>query len=650
MADDAQTAADRRPGDLTVSGGVNAADNARLHIGNINNLTNYRYTLAKRRSDETLRSDRRNEELLRAAAEGQTPRVRHLLELQADFDYRDDLDLTALHHAVFSGFEDVVSLLIRRGADVNSPSLTVGTPLILAILKQRSNVVELLVSARGINVDAIAESLGSAMHCAAFSENIDIIKILVAHGTDEDRERRLNCEAEMVPPALSAICSWTGSRTPFLPHSTNGCWSRATPILIAVLTAEWAVVKLMHTQHMAMNREWSLKAPSSQGVHDVAVSDKQSDVGTFDLVSIAYARHKSVLLEYLLLHGAEADNLYADGTTLLMRAARDGDTDCLKVLLTRQPEVDRRGPKGRTALFYAASSGWEQCIRILQTYGAQNTIADDEGDTPLHYASAAGHRSTVQLLLESGADVNCVNKEGQTALHLAFANQRLPAVLCLVNAGAKCDLRAEDGTSLLHILLGLHEQHGFTGFVADFVPWPLVAMSLDQETLGTTSTGEPDVLEQVLSSAKAKEIEATNNFDVHLREAFLLYCASCMDTAPRLLGLLHALGGVVSAKADGLTCIHIAVTEGNAASVQDLLAFQRTSGLIVNADLSSVLNECLMLAVEMQHADVVASLLEYGADPYSRVDDGRTIMNLATSSSSVEVVTLLRDAAGDAPL
>ncbi|KAK6429926.1 LON peptidase N-terminal domain and RING finger protein 2 [Oleoguttula sp. CCFEE 5521] len=648
MADDAGVAADRRPGDLTVSGGVNVASNARLHIGNINNLTNYKYTLAKRKSDETLRSDRRNEELLRATAEGQTPRVRHLLELEADFDYRDELDLTALHHAVLSGFEDVVSLLIQRGADVNSPSLNVGTPLILAVLKQRSNVVKLLLSTRGINVDAVVGNLGSAMHCAAWCADMDIVEMLVGHGTAIDRERRLRCEADIAMITVNAVRSWSGNRGKFLADAGHGYYSNAMPILLAVLCADRAVVKLMYLEDMALDRMWccKLQLPSAMHADDRTTSECSWRDGQVDLVSIACNRTKDSIPNFLILHGAKSDRVYEHGTALLMRAATRGDAESLKVLFTKRTEVDRRGPAGRTALIEAAEHGWKHCVEVLRAHGAQDSVGDDYGDTPLHYASSQGKTDIVQLLIESGADVSCVNKEGETALHHAFDYQQLSTVLCLINAGAKCDLRDNGGTSLLHLLLEQHEQHGFTGFVADFAPWPLEAMSLDQETLGTLNTGEPNVLEQILSSAKAKDIEAADEFDVRRREAFLLYCASCMEVAPRLLGLLHALGGVVSATMKGLTCIHIAVVKGNAAAVQDLLAFQRTSGLIVNASLTSVLNECLAVAAEHQNGDVVGVLLRYGADPNFITSEGRSSARAAVMSGSTEIRNVLISSGG----
>ena len=65
----------------------------------------------------------------------------YLLHLGADLDYFDDDGFTALHHAVLSGFEDVVDILLNAGADVNAATWDYGTPLHLAAMKARSNVI-----------------------------------------------------------------------------------------------------------------------------------------------------------------------------------------------------------------------------------------------------------------------------------------------------------------------------------------------------------------------------------------------------------------------------------------------------------------------------------------------------------------------------
>jgi hypothetical protein len=83
--------------------GIAATGDSRQHNGNVTNSTHgiahpirtaliktldyrYQYSLRMRRSDETMRDDQRNHLLLRAAAEGQFPRIQHLIRLSTSHD------------------------------------------------------------------------------------------------------------------------------------------------------------------------------------------------------------------------------------------------------------------------------------------------------------------------------------------------------------------------------------------------------------------------------------------------------------------------------------------------------------------------------------------------------------------------------------
>jgi ankyrin repeat protein len=60
-----------------------------------------------------------NEELLKAAADGDTAKVKELLEKGAGANARDKDGLTPLHYAAKHGHVDDVKLLIEKGVNVN---------------------------------------------------------------------------------------------------------------------------------------------------------------------------------------------------------------------------------------------------------------------------------------------------------------------------------------------------------------------------------------------------------------------------------------------------------------------------------------------------------------------------------------------------
>jgi ankyrin repeat protein len=142
--------------------------------------TRYNYTLRARRSDETLREDDRNGLLLRAAAQGQLPRIKNLLRLGADVDFADETGFTALHHAVSSGFEDCVKELIDNGADINSLT-NCGVALNIAAGKRRVHVVEILLRARADCDEAIAFANDSGL-------DVGVLKAFLIQGAKNNQD------------------------------------------------------------------------------------------------------------------------------------------------------------------------------------------------------------------------------------------------------------------------------------------------------------------------------------------------------------------------------------------------------------------------------------------------------------------------------
>ena len=132
-----------------------------------NTTNNNYYPLRQRRSDETIRYDRRGGRLLEAAKDGQRLRLQYLIqELGVSVDHEDEHGLTALHYAAWSGWADCVVLLINKGAYVNAHSDEYGTPLCLASFMGCSDVVKLLVEDHRANVNADGGRFGSVLHTA----------------------------------------------------------------------------------------------------------------------------------------------------------------------------------------------------------------------------------------------------------------------------------------------------------------------------------------------------------------------------------------------------------------------------------------------------------------------------------------------------
>ena len=74
---------------------------------------------------------------------------------------------------------------------------------------------------------------------------------------------------------------------------------------------------------------------------------------------------------------------------------------------------------GDNVLIHAARNGQTDCVRMLIDAGISMNFASKDGNTPLIAAAKAGHRSTVEMLLRHGANIHVKNKGGLNALDVA---------------------------------------------------------------------------------------------------------------------------------------------------------------------------------------------------------------------------------------
>ena len=130
----------------------------------------------------------------------------------------------------------------------------------------------------------------------------------------------------------------------------------------------------------------------------------------------------------------------------LHTAARAGDIERVKSLLSAGASASERDDLGGTVLHDAAWSGDVALIEILIGAGAQVDARHTEtGSTPLHYAAITNHVEAVAILLDKGAQISAASKTGATALHLAANRGYKEIVELLLGRGAKVDARDDHG-------------------------------------------------------------------------------------------------------------------------------------------------------------------------------------------------------------
>ncbi len=119
-----------------------------------------------------------------AAAWGDTPRIRQLIDNGADPNSTNDNGLTPLHLAANCGQAEAVNLLLANGADVDAADrIFEMTPLHLAAVEGSPAVVRLLV-AGGANVNAEHNYGATPLHLAAVNGHAEVTEVLLANGAD----------------------------------------------------------------------------------------------------------------------------------------------------------------------------------------------------------------------------------------------------------------------------------------------------------------------------------------------------------------------------------------------------------------------------------------------------------------------------------
>ena len=86
-----------------------------------------------------------------------------------------------IHDAAKSGDLDRIQKLVVQGADVNEKAVRDETPLIIAALAGKGEIVNYLLQ-RGADIDARSASGLTALHAAAYAGQTEIVSLLVAKG------------------------------------------------------------------------------------------------------------------------------------------------------------------------------------------------------------------------------------------------------------------------------------------------------------------------------------------------------------------------------------------------------------------------------------------------------------------------------------
>jgi ankyrin repeat protein len=206
-----------------------------------------------------------------------------------------------------------------------------------------------------------------------------------------------------------------------------------------------------------------------------AKPDVQNRYGSTPLAEAVKGGNRDIV-EILLTAGANVDAANGDGETALMLAARTGSAEVVKALLSAGADVNAHEAwRDQTALMWAAEGAFPEVVKLLIDNGADvraRAAANDWGSqitsepraqyrptgglTPLLYAARAGCIDCVRAILAGGEDIDRPTPDGVTALMLSIDNYEFDTAKALLDAGANPHLSDWWGRTALYLAVDMN--------------------------------------------------------------------------------------------------------------------------------------------------------------------------------------------------
>ena len=419
----------------------------------------------------------------------------------------------------------------------------------------------------------------------------------------------------------------------------------STPLLLAVHNSDIEIVRALIAAKADVN------AANKYGVTPLLDASRTGD---------------AEVMGVLLKAGADAKRAHPDGETPLMATARAGSVPGVRALLEQQVDVNAtENLQKTTALMRAAAEGHTDIVDLLLKAGADvnkqahvtslatRTINSDHptgGFTALMWAARNGHEATVQRLAAGGADLNLKNGDGATAMMIAIYNDRFDMAARLLESGAD----ANDGS--LYVAVEMREsttdQFAFDGSrLRPNHPNALTALDLIKRLLDKGADPNKRFAGQFHSSSmpNGDRFDNTPFFRAALTadvEALKLLIAGGAD-----LDQSPAAGGgpvgadTVAADADaapvargrgnpnaGKTAAIVTMTGGRGPGMTGGPGYIR-SGPVPYREPGSRKPE-----------DAFVLLMQSGADPNAKTTDGSTLLHQVAQSGNLVMLRAMGDA------
>jgi ankyrin repeat protein len=613
---------------------------------------------------------------LEEATSNQHPRmVELLLDLGARFRWSHPNPISLLYDALAGSHSiEIVDMLIKKGIDVNDPSITAicrRTALVYAAERRDLVMVRMLLGA-GANVNEMFDGSITALQASVGKDGVDVALALIDAGASIDapmgdnfaharasseqahkfyhlttaiQRAALVDNVELVQFLLSEgadinACPWDGCKDKIRSH----------------LTVPWCDVTYCEDhendefdyQEVMTALQAAVFNQNATLVRVVLGADADVNArGCGDTpLQLAAAKGDAKICNILLRYGADV-NAPADahyGRTALQAAARTGDCELVQQLLHAGADVNAIASPtgGRTALQAAVEHGSIELVKILIVAGGDINVAASEiaGRTCLQAAAEHSHVELVQLLLGAGAYVNSpAAPRGTSALVAAIKMHDFGIVALLIEAGADVNAHCASTSYIIQDKTGETPLEAAAG--RGLVKIATMLLNAGAQVNSHTVGSEFTALGYALRFSRAEMVRLLLDHGADLNACIPNKSPSTpLGVALRGFDInLEIVSALIDAGADfnGTPSIQLAATAGNIQAVQLLLK--------AGADESAALQD----AIKTRDVDLIKFLIEVGADVNAPASPrrGRTALQEAIRIHDINLIKFLIEAGAD---
>jgi ankyrin repeat protein len=275
---------------------------------------------------------------------------------------------TALLHAIDSNYLDMVQLLVKRGAPVNVVSSE--TPLTRAIKRGYLDIAKYLIE-NGADINLVCK-YGTPLNIAIWKEYLDIVKFLIEGGAD-----------------------------------VNLADKNGTPLNIAIRKENWDIVKFLIESGADVNLadvDGNLPVKMCMEKHYFEILNRMIQKGlkvdeNLANTSLVWSleREKVNLAKYFIEQGADVNQIYKNGQTLLSLALKNSDLRSFRLLIESgadprlaEVEINEKMTKDHDFAIYMKSLDLESKIKKI-TIQENNAFQGESAENASFLQGATGH-------------------------------------------------------------------------------------------------------------------------------------------------------------------------------------------------------------------------------------------------------------------